>query len=230
MDAHQENDVNQDIVSPEVPEADVSEQVEQTQEPVSPREEDPQEKNWREARQALKELRRQNEELRQHITQLSQPKEEDPEEELAEDDWVTVKGLKKTISDLEERFHKRESENVIERLRGKYSDFDDVVSEENIAYLKQHDPELAESIEHLKHDPYRQGIAAYKMLKKTDYYLNRNSMQDKAKAIENGKKPVSVNAVKKAGALSEANKFDRGLTPELRKQLWQEMQEVRKRA
>lgn len=228
MHATEENDVNQDLVSPEQQEVDVSEQVEQTQYPPVP-EEDPQERNWREARQALKELRRQNEELRQHLTQLNQPKaEENPEEELAEDDWVTVKGLKKTISQLEEKFQKRESETVIDRLRGKYSDFDDVVSEENIAYLKQNDPELAESIEHLRNDPYRQGIAAYKLLKKTDYYLDRQSMQDKAKAVENGKKPVSVNAVKKGGALSEANKFDRGLTPELRKQLWQEMQQARK--
>jgi len=53
-------------------------------------------------------------------------------------------------------------------------------------------------------------------------------MKDKKKIEQNQAKPPSVNQVRKSGALAEANKFDRGLTPELRKQLWQEMQDARK--
>jgi len=227
----EDQDVSQEVVSPVEEQANVSQQVEETQQQDAPQE-DPQERNWREARQALKELRRQNDELRQQIGQMQSPKVDDSDEEEStdKDEWVTEGRLHKKLSALEQKIKQREAETVIDRLRGKYADFDDVVSEENIAYLKQHDPELAEGIAALKHDPYRQGLAAYKTLKRTDYFMNRQSVADKAKVAENSKKPVSVQAVRKAGALAEANRFDRGLTPELRKTLWQEMQEARKGA
>ena len=82
----------------------------------------------------------------------------------------------------------------------------------------------------MKDDPYQQGLAAYKLLKKTDYYLNRDAMKEQKKIQQNQTKPPSVNQVRKGGPLAEANRFDRGLTPELRKQLWQEMQDARKGA
>ena len=55
-------------------------------------------------------------------------------------------------------------------------------------------------------------------------------MKEQKKIQQNQTKPPSVNQVRKGGPLAEANRFDRGLTPELRKQLWQEMQDARKGA
>ncbi len=55
-------------------------------------------------------------------------------------------------------------------------------------------------------------------------------MQDKAKLDQNVKKPMSVQAVRKQGALSEANSFANGLTPELKKSLLAEMASARKGA
>ena len=54
-------------------------------------------------------------------------------------------------------------------------------------------------------------------------------MQDKARIEQNAKKPVSVQAVRKQGVLSEANQFAMG-SPEHKKALFKEMQEARKRA
>ena len=59
--------------------------------------------------------------------------------------------------------------------------------------------------------------------------MNRDTMKEKKRIADNVAKPPSVNQVRKAGALDEANKFDRGLTPELRASLLKEMNEARKR-
>lgn len=192
--------------------------------------EDAQERNWREANKSLKELRRQNEELRAHMAQLSTTKQETPEEQSSDDDWMTHKKFKKEMQELKNQLKAKEAETVVDRLKGKFTDFDDVVSPENVEYLKENDPELALSLQALRDDPYQQGLAAYKMLKKTDYYLNKETMKEKKKAEENQAKPPSVNQVRKGGALSEANKFDRGLTPELKAALLKEMNEARKGA
>jgi predicted RNase H-like nuclease (RuvC/YqgF family) len=192
--------------------------------------EDKQEKNWKEARHALKELRRQNEELRAHLNQLSSKNQPQEEEEVAPDDWITQKKLQRELAHLRAELKAKESETVVDRLKARFNDFDDVVSPENVEYLKENDPELALSLQALKDDPYQQGLAAYKLLKKTDYYLNRDAMKEQKKIQQNQTKPPSVNQVRKGGPLAEANRFDRGLTPELRKQLWQEMQDARKGA
>jgi len=190
--------------------------------------EDPQERNWKEARRALNELRQQNEELRLHLSKMQQPQQQ--EEQTSPDDWVTEKKLQNKIQELEHKIKAKDAETVVDRLKGKYSDFDDVVSEENINYLRENDPELAISLQALASDPYAQGLAAYKMLKKTDYYLNREVMKEKKIIEANAAKPPSVNQVRKSGALAEANRFSAGLTPELKKSLLAEMAEARKNA
>jgi hypothetical protein len=233
--SEQQLDVLQEVVNPEQSEVHEQEVVAQEQQEVqeeTPKEDDPQERNWREARQALKELKRQNEYLKQKIeeTQRHQLTKQQQEDLLAEDDFVQAKHLNKRLAELERKLQQKEQETVVDRLKIRCPDFEDVVTEENINYLKQNDPELAMSLQALQHDPFAQGMAAYKILKKTDYYQNKAIMQEKAKTQENAKKPVSVNAVRKQqGALAEANKFANGLTPDLKKSLWQEMQESRKR-
>lgn len=216
----------------QVQEADQHEN-EQTQVEQKPevKYETPQDRNWREANRVLKELRAQNEELRQQIQQIHSKSHQSEEEESNPDDWVTEKKLMRRLTEMEQKLKAREAETVMDRLKARFNDFDDVVSPENIEYLKENDPELAISLQALKDDPYQQGLAAYKMLKKTDYYLNRDAMKEKKRIEQNLNKPVSSNAVRKPnnGPLGEANRFDRGLTPELRKQLLDEMQSAIKR-
>jgi hypothetical protein len=224
MDEEKTSDIQtQEVVSPESVQPETQEVVEQKPEESS------QEKNWRELRTALKELKRENQHLRQQFEQTKQPNKPHEEEEENEP-YITPKTFKRKLHELETKLKEKEVEGVSDRLRAKYSDFDEVVSVDNVEYLNTHEPELALSLAALKSDPYKQGIAAYKILKNSELSQNKVNMQDKAKIQENAKKPTSVQAVRKQGALADANRFSNGLTPELKKSLWAEMQNARKGA
>ena len=221
-----------DAVQPEHNEVSDNQPAQEAVQENKPEQESPQDRNWKEARRAIKELARRNEELQAQLSQVAQTKQE-PHDESSPDDWVTEKKLEqklqKRLNELESKIKAKEAETVVDRLKMRYSDFDDVVRHENVDYLKENEPEIALLIADSKYDTYRQGELAYKMLKKTDYYMNRDTMKEKKRIADNVAKPPSVNQVRKAGALDEANKFDRGLTPELRASLLKEMNEARKR-
>ena len=196
-----------------------------------------QEYNWAEARRKMQELDRQNEEMKKQLTQMQQPKsnEEDELDKIADDDIVTkgqVKKLNQKQAKLiaEEAIKAYVASTVDERLQAKFSDFADVVTKENIELLRQQEPELAMSLYH-NPDPFGQGVAAYKLLKKVG--IGEESVAnklDRERAIKNSQKPVSVNAVTKSSALGEAHKFENGLTKELKGQLWAEMKQAMKGA
>jgi hypothetical protein len=190
--------------------------------------------NWAEARRTRQELERQNEELRSQIQRLSQKDApvEDDLSKLSEDDIITVKQHRQSAKQIakqvaEEVIRQREAATMEERLLMKYPDFSQIVSPENIELLKQSEPELALSLHSLQHDPYSQAVAAYKLLKKT-VPPQKNVTQEKKKALENSQKPVSVQAVTKQSAIGSAHAFENGLTPDLKKQLWAEMQQAMK--
>lgn len=222
---------DQVVNAADTPEVATPEQQETQSPPQAVQEpEDANTRNWRELRKTVAELKRENQYLRHKVEQPPAPVQE-PEAEppAADDDIVTNKVLKRKVQELEGLIKKKDAETVEERLLTKFNDFHDVVSEENVNLLKQNDPELAASIAALQHDPFKQGTAAYKILKKMDYTQQRQIMHDKAKSDENAKKPVSANAVKPS-PLSQANRFANGLTQDLKKALWKEMQEARKGA
>lgn len=216
-------------------------------------EDSPQERNWRELRKQAKDARRKEEEHARKIATLEEQLEairsanpsakaqpEEDEEDISDDDWVPKRYLNKkmsaleaTIAEQERRFvesqkkiHERDAKDAIEALKHKHEDFDEVTSKENIEYLQEHDPELAESITSLKGNPYKQAVAAYKILKNTEYYKNKQYAPDKERAMENKQKPGSVQSVRKGGPLAEANKFDGRLTPEMRERYRKEMVEA----
>lgn len=196
--------------------------------------EDPQEKNWRAARMRYEELRHQNQLLQQELefvrkqqSQVSSKDEPDEEEYLTDSEKKLNQKIKSLESKLEKTLSK-EQDFTIDRLRSKFTDFDEVLSLENVNFLKENNPALAKAIYSLKDDPYEQGLAAYEALKNTSWYKQKQLMEEKTKIEQNSKKPMSVQAVRKQGALSEANRFANGLTPELRKSLQQEMAQARK--
>lgn len=223
MDEEQTNsNALQDVVAPE--------EVNQPEtQPVEPPE-DPRDKQWRELRQGFKELKRENQYLREQFHKAQTPAPKAEEEVEDNEPYITPKTFKRKLSELEEKLREKEKDSVSDRLRAKYQDFDEVVSIDNVEYLKQNEPELAASIASLTSDPYRQGIAAYKILKQSVNQDTKATMQDKAKIADNAKKPTSVQAVRKQGSLSDANRFANGLTTELKKALWQEMQTAKKGA
>lgn len=215
---------------PEPAEADPVEK-----QPISPPKEEMQDKNWKAARGQMADQQRMIQQLQyelESIRRAAPPKAPEPEEDI-ELLTESEKKLYHKIKTLEQKVqtnHAKEADYVVDRLRSKYPDFDDVVNAENITYLQTNNAALAKALASLKDSPYEQGLAAYDVLRKTEWFQQRETMQDKAKLEQNAKKPMSVQAVRKQGALSEANTFANGLTPELKKQLLKEMADSRKRS
>lgn len=230
----------QGVLMPDEEIVDVIEEVVQStdSEQLSDRQEDIQEiqqrkrndadYNWAEARRKMEQLERKSREQEEMIARLQ--KQPEPEDNLAEDDILTVSQARKLATKMaQEAIRQREAATVDERLKLKFSDYDQVVTTENIELLKQNDPELALSLQRLSDDPYSQSIAAYKLLKKSGYVVqNKAPTLEKKKALENSQKPISVNAVTKQSAIGNAHAFENGLTPDLKKQLWADMQKAMK--
>lgn len=225
----------QEVVSPESSE---SQQAERQEEAPQSHKRNDAEYNWAETRRVMKEQERRlmqaEEELNRIRQQAHKVPEEDSLEKLADDDLTTVAHAKKIAARVareaaEAALRQRDYDTVDERLQAKYSDFDQIVSQENIEFLKQNEPELAYSLKALASDPYAQGVAAYKLIKKVLPGTNKNVSVDKRKAETNLQKPISVNAAPKATTpLGNAHMFENGLTAELKAQLWKEMQEAKK--
>jgi hypothetical protein len=194
--------------------------------------------NWAEARRKMDALERQNRELREGLEALNnRPTPEDDElDKLGDDDIVTKRQVRKLTDSQARRIaaeaiQQYKASTVEERIKSRYSDFDSVVTPENIELLKQQKPSLALSLAHTP-DPYAQAEAAYEAIKMAGIAGEqpmRNT--DKERAQKNAQKPLSVNAVvNKSTPLGNAHLFENGLTPELKAQLWREMEECRKRA
>ena len=196
----------------------------------SPPKDSSQERNWREMRQTMDELKRRNYELEAHIGRV-QPQSQEQEEEVFTDDDISTVGMTKKLIQKEAAkiaqkiVRQREAQTVEERLRLKYSDYDYVVNKENLDSLYSAAPEVVKMLQSNQEDPYEQASAAYKLLKK----FGKNS-EDSQKLKENQQKPRSVQSVGQNSPLSEAHAFSKGLTPDLRKQLWEEMKEASKQA
>ncbi len=190
--------------------------------------------NWAEVRRQMKEKDQQIEELGKQFSEMAKrnppPEEVDELANLAEDDILTVAQAKKLATKMartvaQDVMKERDAATVDERVQLKFSDYADVVTKENIELLKQTEPELAQSLYHMP-DPYSQAVAAYKLLKRVAAPGESSMSLEKKKAQENSQKPLSVNAVTKQSAIGNAHLFENGLTKDLKKQLWTEMQQA----
>ena len=226
----------QEVALPTDPEQQ-SGQQEEVQQPQSPSIGD-QEYNWREARRQIEELRRKSDEQERYIASMQNQQDDSSEDDdlakLADDDIVTAKQARQLAANMarqvaEDAIRQREASTADDRLRAKFPDYDSVVTRDNIDLLKQQDPELASSLYALSSDPYTQAVAAYKMLKRTGIGDMARNQPQKARAIENSKKPVSVQSVTRSSAIGNAKAFENGLmtmTPEYAAQLRKDMNEA----
>ena len=206
-------------------EAAAQEQAEHSQS-ESAQSENSQDKNWRQMREQMEELKRNNQRMDAELQRSRQPISQ-PEEELsvADDDLSTVGITKKLIQKeakkiASEMIQKKDMDDAEKWARVKYSDYDSVVTNDNLQRLVQTSPELARMLM-ANPDP----VGAYKLLKS----LNIDASES-AQLKENQQKPRTVGSVGQASALSQANAFAKGLTPELKSQLWKEMQDAMKAA
>lgn len=192
------------------------------------------ENNFARLRETKEQLERENRELRNTVSRYAPPKASPPpaedELDLHDDDIVdgkVVKLLYKELNRLKETVAKEKLATVPDRLKNKFSDFDQVVTEENVEKLKESEPELYSSIVSGT-DLYAKGVSAYKTLLAMGIAKVDSYQEQRGKVQNNHARPVSAQAIRGQGALAEANIFAKGLTPELKKQLQQEMSEAAK--
>ena len=226
---------NEEIVSPP---AEQEAQSQDTQQP-SPEssEENSKEYNFKQLREVNKQLEIRLEKYEARLegvetssksssSQAENKAEEDLE--IGEEELVEGRHLKKALSRIEKILYQKELEAIPDKLRGKYEDFDQVVTKENLEKLNETEPELYRTIRS-GNDLYAKGVAAYKTLKGLGYIPeDENLMKQKDHVQNNHKKPLSTQAIRGSGALHEANIFANGLTPDLKKQLQKEMAEAAK--
>lgn len=171
------DDVEQSVQAPVAPETQSHEASEQSQQ------ESRQERNWRAMRQKQDELERElrlqkevNERLLTAIPKETPKQETDELDLLSDDDYLPAGQVKKlvqrekeaivrdTMAALKQEQQKAYEAKFLDRLKEKFSDFDDVVNAETMGLLEEQDPELAQTIVDLK-DPYKIGLMTYKQVK-----------------------------------------------------------------
>ena len=225
--------------TPNVAEAVQQEEAVQPQEQVAPESHSPEsapvaeevsdkEINFQKLREKTERLERENEELRRAYQEPQAPRQEEDDLSIDDDDIPDgrlVKKLYKEIAELKKTYVSDKAATIPERLTAKFTDFEAVVTKKNIEKLKQTEPEIYASITSGS-DLYAKGVSAYKTLKALGIAKEDPYKEQKSQVQENQSRPVSTQAIKGQGALAEANIFAKGLTPELRKQLQQEMSDA----
>lgn len=168
-------------------------------------------------------------ELEQEKQQIASKKDQEKEDiQLEKDDLITYgqvdeivekRAEKKARAIFQEEFQKAEKAKQPEMVKQKYTDFEKIVTLENIEKLKKEDPEL-ERLILLSNNPYER---VYKEIRRSEFYTSsKKNKESQGKIAENSKKPVSSNSFGKQRPLSYANDYAKG-----DKSLWEDMQKFR---
>ncbi len=185
-------------------------------------------KNFNRLRESKEQLEREVRELKQAMERSAQEKQPAKQEDdigIDDDDLVEGKVVKKLyseINNLKKSYEQEKLASIPDKLKSKFSDFEQVVTQENIKKLQTSEPELYASITSGS-DLYAKGVSAYKTLKALGIAKEDTYVAQKEQVQSNHGRPVSAQAIRGQGALSEANIFAKGLTPELKTPLQQEM-------
>ena len=199
-----------------------------------------QERNWKALRQKADEAERRAQEYERQLSEYNsllrdvvsgKSQQQPQEEEFDESDIPTFGQTKKAIRTEAEKIareivrqtlEEKEEFEAPKKLKSEIADFDEVVTKENVDYLIKNEPELATILKNTK-SQYLQGKVAYKFIKSLGLH-NKDSVESMKKDAErNMAKPMSPNAVGNRNSVGAANMFAHGLTPDLKKQLYQEM-------
>lgn len=200
---------NQEVAKPEASTEVSSSQPSQASEP----EVGSKEYNFRQMERRLKEQEQLNKELIGVLkAKENPPQQEDVLPEPSPDDipeWKHVKSYAEKIAEkkFKELSAQQERARLPELVKQRLPDFEKVVTPDRIQKLEQENPALAQAFS-LAADPYTAAYSYLKALyreepKKEDPV----AMEEAQKILENSKKPLSSNAVGRAGALKNANAF-----------------------
>lgn len=192
--------------------------------------------SFKELREKAKQLERERDE---YMRKLQEAQEHKDSEDLSigDSDLAEGKHLKKLQAEVkrlrqESEANKQQSSltQTEIRIKSQYTDFDKVVSPDNIAQLRESYPELAASI-NANGDLYSKAVSAYTMIKKLGIHQDPIYNSEKARIAQNATKPkpsATIAPQKADSPLQQANAFSQGLTPALRDQLRAEMEASRK--
>lgn len=191
--------------------------------------------SFRQLREKAERAERERDELRQMMHKMyeqnTKPKQEEPDEDPSE--LIERRHLKQYDSEMKrmrQELQQTRQSMAEERLKTQYPDFDRVVNEQTIGEFRKRNPGLAASIAQTE-DLYEKAQAAYTLIKNMGIYQEDNYGPDRHKAETNSAKPRPSNTIspqRGESPLSHANAFANGLTEDLRKQLWREMEQARK--
>lgn len=216
-----QEDVNS-IVTQVAPDA-IQEHVQQPQES----QESVNERNWRQMREAKKQLERELAEerrLREQAMQFAlaqqqqaqhpaKTQEVDELDAISDAEYIpkgTVKSLvKKEAAKIAQEIAKTEYDKMVQhqnqtqfvhRLKAQFNDFEDVVNKETLQILEEKEPELAQSIAALQ-DPYKMGLSSYK-------YIKALKLQEKA-SVYRREKEVDQKLADNAKTVQSPQAYDK---------------------
>lgn len=199
----------------------------QQEEAVPPQQEEAQaapettdkEYNFKQLRESKRQLEEEMKALRDELESIKSPPSQ--EEELGDDELVEGRHVKKLYNKITQYIQQKEAETIPDRLRAKFDDFDSVVTRENVEKLQKLEPELYRTIV-AGTDVYAKGVAAYKTLRSLGIGTPDNYSQAKEEVQKKRAQPTTSQAMG-SPALHEAGMFANSFTPDLKKQLLNEM-------
>lgn len=192
--------------------------------------------SWKALRSKAEAAERERDELRRQLQEAKDQKTEAEDIGLGDEDFAEGKHLKKLQNETKRT--RQELENMKRqvayaqdeaRVRARFPDIDQVVSEHNLAMLNEKYPELTQSIQS-NSDFYTKAVSAYTMIKNMGIYQEDNRMAEKKRIVANTSKPKPVASIapkKGSSALQQANAFQEELTEEYKAQLYKEMNSAR---
>ena len=199
----------------------------------------------REAKEASDRAARENyqraEEYERRFRQLETQKDEVYTNPRNPDDIAEIKDLIPVDKEVKQlRRELKEHQELVKRnaasvalnaakmaLNSKFSDFNKIVSPENIERLSREFPEITKTLD-ASDDAYATGVAAYNIIKKMGIARDESFDADKITAQRNAAKPkplTSLNPQQGDSPLSHANAFANGLSKEYKESLYRQMQE-----
>jgi hypothetical protein len=204
--------------------------------------------NFRLLRERLEQEKRQREAMEKRLAEIeaqNKPKpmpEEDFDfeigaDEIAEGKHLTkvgrkMKQLEQKIAEVEQRRvdlqRQSEETSMISSIKADFPDIDKVVNETTMEMLRTKFPHIERAVKSSP-DLYGKAAAAYQAIKEMGIYVEDTYVSEKERVQRNVAKPKPTAAVASSGsALSQADMFANGLTPELKDKLHKEMIEAMK--
>jgi hypothetical protein len=227
----EETVVDEGIATPDVEALNQQIDTETHEESIAPAE-NTQDRNWRQVRERIEELEQSNNRLNDAVKRQNTPAKPEaplPDWHNVDDEDLLTKKQTRAVAKMEaaqavkDALQQREYEEAPNLIENQMKDYASVVTPENVERLKKSNPRLAASLGDVK-DPYAQGALAYSYIKSQGIYKESEEVGNRQRAMDNSRKPLPVSAAKPSTPLESANAYSNGLTPEVKKQLFAEMQ------